>query len=161
MKDGVQSFFIGTSGLLIVLVISAIITWSRKTPTKVAIESFQTVLVIAICFHLIHLTEETIYGFHEQFPVLLGLAPWPISLFLGFNIAWVIIWLISVFLIAPNRVTITTFWFLALASVVNAFAHPALSILVGGYFPGLISSPGVGILGFVLIRKLHHASDNG
>jgi hypothetical protein len=52
----------------------------------------------------------------------------------------------------------TAFWFLAIVSMFNAIAHMALSLLVGGYFPGLISSPLVGVLGTLLARRLHRAS---
>ena len=38
-------------------------------------------------------------------------------------------------------------WFLAIASALNGIAHPVLSMMGGGYFPGLLTSPLVGILG--------------
>lgn len=160
MVDALQSFFIGTLGLLVVLVISAVLAFSRATPTNGQIASFRRLLITAVCFHLVHLAEETVTGFHILFPQLLGLAPWPVSIFLSFNIGWVLIWLGGIFLFSLTRFTITTFWFLAIASVVNGIAHPALSFVVGGYFPGLVSSPFVGVLGILIIRRLYHASSH-
>ena len=158
LGESVGSFIQGTLGLLVVLVISTIITFTRETPRSVI--SFKSIALIAISFHLLHLGEETVYGFHRLFPELLGLAVWPLWLFLSFNLMWVGVWLVGLFVVPPNRFTITTFWFLALASTVNAFAHPTISILVVGYFPGLISSPFVGVLGILLIRQLNRASNN-
>ena len=128
--------------------------------TSFFIGTLKAILLTAICFHLFHFAEETVYEFHKLFPQLLGLAPWPVSIFVGFNFAWVIIWLIGIFLVSPNRVTVTTFWFLAIASAINGIAHPVFSILVGGYFPGLVSSPFVGVLGILLVRNLYQASSN-
>jgi len=34
-------------------------------------------------------------------------------------------------------------------------AHPALSVFTQGYFPGLVTSPLVGVLGVLLLRRLH------
>lgn len=45
-------------------------------------------------------------------------------------------------------------WFLGIAGVANGVAHPALSIRTGGYFPGLVTAPLVGIAGALLIRRL-------
>jgi hypothetical protein len=53
-------------------------------------------------------------------------------------------------------------WFLAIACVANGVIHPILSLAVAGYFPGLWSSPLVGILGVGLLRSMALAtSANG
>ena len=154
---GVQSFALGTLGLLVVLVISTIIASTKETPKSVT--SFRSIVLITISFHALHLGEETVYGFHRLFPELLGLAAWPVWLFLSFNLSWIGVWLFGAFVVSPNRFTMTTFWFLALASTVNAIAHPTFSILVAGYFPGLISSPFVGVFGILLLRQLIRTSN--
>lgn len=158
MPEFVESFITGTIGLLVVLAISTLLAHFRTVPKSIG--SFKSILLAAICFHLIHLTEEAVYDFHRLFPELLGLVAWPLSLFLSFNILWAAIWIISASVEFPNRFTLMAFYFLALASAVNAIAHPVLSLLVGGYFPGLISSPFVGVLGIILLRKLTKASSN-
>ena len=54
----------------------------------------------------------------------------------------------------------TAFWFLAIAAAINGFAHPMFSLAVKGYFPGLITSPFVGVLGILLAKKLYRVSRN-
>ncbi len=160
MIETLQSFFIGTLGLLVILAISAVITFTRAIPTNTQFSSIKWILITALCFHLVHLAEETAFGFHILFPQLLGLTPWPVSVSLVFNIGWVVIWLGNIFLFATTRFTMTIFWFLAIASTINGIAHPALSFLVGGYFPGLITSPFVGVLGILIVRRLYKASNH-
>ena len=158
MSEALQSFSIGTLGLLVVLIISAVLALSRATPKIVQFASIRQILVTAICFHLVHLAEETVYGFHVLFPQLLGLAPWPVSVFLAFNFGWVLIWLGGVYIFPLTRITMTTFWFLGIASAMNGIAHPTLSFVVNGYFPGLVTSPVVGLLGILIIRRLYQTS---
>ncbi len=159
VDESIGSFFIGTLGLLVLLAISLIVAVSRVAPRSIV--SFKSIALLAIGFHLVHFTEEAVYGFHRLFPELLGLVTWPLWLFLSFNFVWVGVWLIGIFVDPPNRITMTTFWFLGLASTVNAIAHPIFSFLVAGYFPGLVSSPFVGVLGILLLRRLNRASSNG
>jgi len=41
-----------------------------------------------------------------------------------------------------------------MAALANGVAHPLLSVRVAGYFPGLITSPVLGIVGVLLLRRL-------
>lgn len=160
MSEAFQSFSTGTLGLLVILIISAVLAVLRATPKTNQLESIRLILITAICFHLVHLAEETVYEFHVLFPQLLGLAPWPVSVFLAFNFTWVLIWLCGVYFYPLNRITMTTFWFLAIASAINGIAHPVFSLMVDGYFPGLVTSPFVGLLGILLIRRLNQVSSH-
>ena len=45
-------------------------------------------------------------------------------------------------------------WFLAIASVANGIAHPALALATGSYFPGLWTSPLMAAGGVLLWRRL-------
>jgi hypothetical protein len=56
------------------------------------------------------------------------------------------------------RLAVFPLWFLAIASVANGVVHPFLSLAVWDYFPGLWSSPLVGILGVVLVSTLVSAT---
>ena len=49
-------------------------------------------------------------------------------------------------------------WFLAIAGMVNALAHPSLAVAAGGYFPGLVSAPLVGVASFWLWLELRRAT---
>jgi len=53
-----------------------------------------------------------------------------------------------------TAVALFPLWFLAAASVSNALLHPALAIATGGYFPGVLTSPVVGVAGLFLLRGL-------
>jgi hypothetical protein len=53
-----------------------------------------------------------------------------------------------------SRLALFPIWFFALASIGNGIAHPVLAIIARGYFPGLVTSPIVGIVGILLWRRL-------
>lgn len=160
MNEILQSFLIGTLGLAGVLLAAVILAVFRTSPTAEGLAEFRNILLAAIGLHAIHFTEEAAYGFHVLFPSLLGLAPWPLSLFLGFNQAWVVLWLAALIVLPLNRFSVVLFWFLGIASLLNGIAHPLLALAVGGYFPGLVTSPLVGILGLVLVRGLYRATSS-
>ncbi len=45
-------------------------------------------------------------------------------------------------------------WFFAIAAIVNGVAHPLPAVAARGYFPGLITSPVVGVVGVLLWLRL-------
>lgn len=96
-------------------------------------------------------------GFHRLFPPLLGLPPWGSTFFLLFNGSWLTIWL--AILVGPaswrdHYFARVALWFLALAGLANLVVHPALALLVGGYFPGLITAFPLGVAGALLAARL-------
>jgi hypothetical protein len=87
------------------------------------------------------------------------LPPWSTAFFVSFNLAWLALWVLSVFgLRAGYRPAFFPLWFLALAMIANGVAHPLLSMVAGGYFPGLISSPAVGVVGALLLSRLRRVT---
>ena len=81
---------------------------------------------------------------------------------MSINLVALAIWLISVFALAQGAsVALFPLWFLGVASVANAFLHPALSIATGGYFPGLFTSPIVGGAGALLLSRLFRITEPG
>lgn len=118
-----------------------------------------TFLGIATAIQSVHFVEEWTTGFHARFPALLGLDPMPLSFFVSFNLMWIAIWIISVPLLRlRRRAAFFAAWFLAIAGVLNGVAHPMMALASGGYFPGLITSPLIGIAGVVLLRRLSRAT---
>lgn len=110
---------------------------------------------VAVVSQGTHFTEELLTGFHERFPALFGLDQMPLGFFVSFNVAWLAILSASVWgLGVRHRATLFPIWFLGAGCVANGVAHPSFSILVGGYFPGLVTSPVVGVVGVVLLRRL-------
>ena len=131
---------------IVVLGILALIalTLSRKSPTERAVERTAAARVLALTTGVqsVHFAEEWLTGFHERFPALFGLPAMPLSVFVTFNAVLIGVWLASVPGIRRGQsLAFPASWFLALAGMLNGVAHPLLAVIVGGYFPGLLSSP--------------------
>lgn len=106
-----------------------------------------------------HFAEELTTGFHEQFPALFGLPPMPLDLFVAANLVWLGIWSVSIAWIRrAHPVPLFAAWFLAVAGCANGVVHPLLALAAGGYFPGLFTSPFIGLAGFWLWRRLMRLS---
>lgn len=116
-------------------------------------------LALTVAAQSVHFAEEAATGFHARFPELFGLPPMPLSVFVGFNLAWIGAWVASVPGVrADRRPAFFAAWFLAIAAALNGIAHPVLAVAAAGYFPGLVSSPVVGVLGVVLWRRLQETT---
>jgi len=110
---------------------------------------------VCLAVQTAHFSEEWATGFAERYPALFGLDPLPDAYFLGVNIAFIAVWIIAVSALWKGRPLWNfSLWFLGLAALVNLFFHPAVSLAVGGYFPGLYTSIPLGISGIVLLQKL-------
>jgi len=134
---------------------------SRPSPSENVAErrSAARALAYAVSVQSIHFVEEAATGFHERFPALFGLPAMPLSFFIGFNLAWIGIWVASVPGLRSERpVAFFAAWFLAIAGMLNGVAHPLFAIAVGGYFPGLVTSPIIAIVSIGLWRRLREAT---
>lgn len=157
MNEGIRSLLPSAMVLGGAAAIALFLTLSRDWAHegKPLIRGAVHMAVATTLFQAVHFTEELVTGFHEQFPALLGLPPMPIRVFVVFNLAWLGIWSLSAWgLSAQRRVALFPLWFLGIGSAVNGVAHPLLSVLAGGYFPGLVTSPVAGFLGILLLRRL-------
>jgi hypothetical protein len=102
-----------------------------------------------------HFAEELATGLRERLPALFDQDPMSAWFFVTFNLAWLVIWSLSVWgLAARRRVALFPLWFLGIAGVGNGLAHPMMAVTAGGYFPGLLTAPLVGVLAFLLMRRL-------
>lgn len=108
-----------------------------------------------------HFAEEWATGFHVRFPDLFGLEPMPLSFFVVFNLTWIAIWIASVPLLRlARKPAFFAAWFLAIAGMLNGVAHPLMAVASAGYFPGLISSPFIGLVGIHLWQQLNGATSS-
>ncbi|MEQ8857548.1 MAG: HXXEE domain-containing protein [Pseudomonadales bacterium] len=83
----------------------------------------------------------------------------PLSVFVGFNLVCIGLWIAAIpGLRSASPWALGAAWFLAIAGVMNGIAHPLLAVAAGGYFPGLVSSPLIGVAGLVLWRRLRAAT---
>jgi hypothetical protein len=157
MTDEIRSVLVGTLGLTIAAIAALVLTVTRggidadPTGLRAAVRN----LIVAVLVQAVHFTEEFATGFHRRLPQLLGLGAWPDGFFVSFNLLWLAIWMHSIQgLLARRTMALFPVWFLGLASVGNGLAHPTLAAVTGGYFPGLITSPFIGVIGILLLRRL-------
>ena len=157
MSPELGSFLVGTIPLDVLLIIALRLTLTR--PADLAVPARRRRLIglfaAAILIQGGHFAEEWATGFNQRYPALLGLHPWSIDLWAGFNLVWIAIWCLAIVGLARRwRPALLPVWFLALACVVNCAAHPLLALAAGGYFPGLWSSPLCGVVGAPLLAAL-------
>ena len=155
MNEVVLSIVLGTVGLTLAFVVSVAFALRTPAPNREHALRVRLIAVASIIAQTLHFTEEFLRRFYVRFPEVLGLAPWPATFFVVFNLVWLVVWSCAAIAITrfplPSAIAL---WFLAIASVANGVVHPILSAVVRGYFPGLWSSVLMGILGVALIRRL-------
>lgn len=155
----ITSILIGTSGLAAAGLAALWLTLSRCEISPADVVRVRMLAGITVLAHAAHFSEEYYAGFYIRFPELFGLGSWPASFFIVFNGVWVAIWLLCIAALARlPRVAVFPIWFLGIASAANGLIHPILAVAVDGYFPGLWSSPFVGILGLLLLRRITSAT---
>ncbi len=164
MNEGLRSVLVGTSALSLVLAVAAVLTalrwrWTADSGLRNRIlEIFQ----LGIALQCLHFLEEYLTGFHLRFPKVLGLPSWSAEFFVTFNVVWLAIWILAAWALRQgSKVGLLPAWFFALGMAGNGVVHPLLALRAGGYFPGLASSPIVGLLGLVLLRGLFRATKSG
>lgn len=157
MNSTLRSELLGTAALWIAAAVALGLTLARRPVDAGRANRRQatSLVVVLLALQSLHAAEEYATGFSEQFPAVLGLAPWPAAFFLVFNVSLLVVWAAAVpGLAAGYRPAYMPVWFLALAGMANGVAHPLLALGAGGYFPGLLTSPLVGIGGVLLWRRL-------
>jgi hypothetical protein len=159
MQNEASSALVGTLGLTLALIAALTLAWSRSGVAAEHLVKVRRIAVVAVVLQAGHFGEEYLQQFYLRFPVMLGLAPWSDVFFVAFNLIWLAVWLFAIAGLARfPRVAAFPLWFLAIASTANGIAHPLLSLAASGYFPGLWSSPLVGIVGVVLLSALASAT---
>lgn len=152
-----SSYLPSVVALGLVLFASALLTASRPR-LRAAVRTSRRFFIVAalvIAAQSVHFLEELLFGFASRFPAAFGLGPIDQSTFVAFNGAWIAVWLVSLLAVRAGIViALWPLWFLALAAVLNLIAHPLLALRAGGYFPGLLSAPLLGLLGILTLREL-------
>lgn len=145
----------------LVAIIAAYLARSRQYPDSLTTQrvTASKALALATIVQCAHFAEEWATGFHIRFPALFGLEPFPLPLFVTFNLVWIVLWFLSIKpLRSAHKAAYFSAWFLALAGTLNGIAHPLMAASVSGYFPGLISSPFIGVAGIYLWKQLLSSS---
>lgn len=134
---------------------------TRDSPPERVAErsSAARALTLAVIIQAIHFAEETTTGLNERLGPLFGLPRMPLSIFVIFNIAWLVIWVASIpGLRSSWTPAFFAAWFLAIAGTVNGVVHPLLALAENGYFPGLATSPFIGAASIWLWAQLRRAT---
>ena len=142
--------------MLSILLLAALIVAAARPPAADT-ERVVRAASLNLALQALHVAEEFSWGFHERAPALMGLEAWSDGYFVWVNLAAIAAWSLALGAFAggrANRLWSGLFWFLALASLGNALWHPASSIAIGGYFPGTVTAPFLGLAGYRLARAL-------
>lgn len=157
MSAELRSFLTGTIALDVMLLVALFKTLTRREAGSDPAARWRLAGVVGLAVGIqgVHFLEEWATGFYTRFPQLFGLYPWSESLWVSFNLVWIAIWSLAIIgLLAGWRAALFPVWFLAIACAVNCVAHPLMALAVGGYFPGLWSSPLCGVVAFVFLGRL-------
>jgi hypothetical protein len=149
-------FVLGLAALAALLLV--LNRWSPPERTR-ARSAASRALALSVGIQGVHFVEEAATGFHERLGSLLGLPGIPLSVFVIFNLMWIGLWIASIPGLRSGRaVAFFAAWFLAIAGMVNGIAHPLMAVAAGRYFPGLVSSPLIGVASFWLWLQLRRAT---
>jgi protein-S-isoprenylcysteine O-methyltransferase Ste14 len=157
MGEPFASEIIGTAGLTLAAGVALLLAVLRRPLPGRAVQRHRMapLLVVGLCCQAAHFAEEYATGFYRRFPETLGLAPWSSAFFIIFNMCWFVIWVWAAFGFREGyRLAFFPVWFFALAATVNAVTHPLLAFHASGYFPGLVTSPLLGVVGVWLLIGL-------
>ncbi|CAG7845624.1 hypothetical protein USB125703_01896 [Pseudoclavibacter triregionum] len=115
------------------------------------------VFMVALAWQGIHFAEEHQAGFAAAFPALYGGAPFSLDVFTWFNMAsYAVFSLSSIASLVWERspLYLPALFFAVYGAIGNAISHLVFAVLVGGYFPGLVTALGYLVIGPVLMRRM-------
>jgi hypothetical protein len=151
-----ESLALGAAALWVALAAALIVAWTRRI-SLATLQHAVPVALVVLALQALHFTEEFAGNYQDHFFALFGRDGWPDKVFVAFNLGWIAVWAASCAgaLRGVWPYPCAAFlWFLGIAAVLNSVVSPALAIVTAGYFPGLVTSPFLGLAGFWLLRRL-------
>ena len=115
--------------------------------------------IIAICLQILHFAEEYIFDFHVALPALFGSAPYPLNLWILFNLFAYSIFVLGIRVLytGQSSLMILPVFFVIVGAILNPMAHILICLITFSYFPGLYTSLAYGVLAIVYYRKYKSA----
>jgi hypothetical protein len=167
MNESLRSIFTGTAALSAGAVVALLLTVLRGPVNSdlARREQAARLFLIGLAAQSLHFMEEFVTRFEDRFPVLFGLPAWSENFFVVFNLIWISVWILSAIGLQKGYgYALFPVWFFTIAAVANGLAHPVLALIAHGYFPGLVTSPILGVLGVLLglrLQKLTRKRNEG
>jgi hypothetical protein len=125
--------------------------WMYRNKTELPEWStFSPIYFLTIAWQFIHFTEEYLTGFYNRFPSLYGHTPYPLYLFISFNMVSYFVFVVACLLVFTKSLkflAVPVLFFLVYGAMGNAITHTWWVILQKSYFPGFYTAQVYWILG--------------
>ena len=118
---------------------------------------FLPLYYLTLAWQFAHFGEELATGFQTRFPDLYGAEPFPVYVFILFNMISYIAFLLATVLVFARHLhffLIPVLFFIVYGAMGNAVAHTFWAILHRGYFPGFFTAQVYWVLGPLLLTRL-------
>jgi hypothetical protein len=161
----IATFVTLTSGasLLVTFVPGVVMTWIafvylyRSGQALPDVAGFLPVFVLALAVQFVHFAEEFATGFPTDFAVLYGGDPYGQDLFVIFNMSAYAIFAVAAVAVVTERLAfllVPAMFFLVYGAIANAISHTWWSIMLGDYFPGLVTAQLFWVVGPLALDRL-------
>ncbi|MDH4351416.1 MAG: HXXEE domain-containing protein [Gemmatimonadota bacterium] len=119
------------------------------------------VVGLTIAAQVLHFVEELRTELYVAFPTTFGFPAAQLSVFVWANTTALVVWAAALIAVRQGIVlALLPLWFLGFCALLNLVLHPYLALTTGGYYPGVVTAPLVGVLGIMTIRELARVTAN-
>ena len=150
----IQTWAMGVAIVFLDLgLVIALIVWIAQA-NRISNPNIGTWYLIAVGVQCFHFLEEFLTGFQVELPQFFGYA-WSDQQFVALNLCWLGLFTLNgVGVYSGARWSYLLVFFLAIVGgIANGIGHPLLSLMRGGYFPGLYTSPLSLVAGLILVSQ--------
>ncbi len=161
----IATFIALSSGasLLVTFVPGVVMTWLafgylyRTRAVLPDVARFLPMFILALAVQFLHFAEEFATGFPTDFAVLYGGDPYGRDLFVIFNMSAYAIFAVAAVTVVTRRLAfllVPAMFFLVYGAIANAISHTWWSIMLGDYFPGLVTAQLFWVVGPLALDRL-------
>lgn len=142
-------------GLVVVVGILCFL-YFKKTPIPSSL-SFMPIYFLTLAWQFIHLSEEFVTGFYNQFPVLYGQVAYSHEKFLMINMFSYSLFTLACILVFTKGLRfliVPVLFFIVYGAIGNAVAHTWWVTYLGRYFPGFYTAQLYWLLGPLALQQI-------